>query len=275
MMRRLTPASARGRYAPVRGLARGLSVLRAINYAPRIEVTAADIASLTGLHRTTAQRLLETLLREGYLRQGEGRNSYRLADQVCELSAGYSYPERVCQIAGPIMLDLVEQLIWPSSLCSIAGNALIIRQTTHGMSRASFHHDMVGQRAPVLLTAAGRVCFVFMAPRRRNALLKVLGARSDAQGALARNRLLVRELVSRVRADGYSLNAGDWTDEPRTGAIAAPILHRGQAVAALNVVYLTTALGPKEAVRRFLPALREATARIARTLALEEDVADL
>lgn len=260
-MRRLTARNSN--YATVRGLARGLCVLRAINSADKIEVTAADIGSLTGLHRTTAQRLLETLLGEGYLRAGEGRNSYRLADRVCELSAGYSYSERVCQVAGPIMQGLLDRLIWPTSLCSISGDALIIRQTTHGMSRASFHSDMVGQPAPVLLTAAGRACFAFAASRKRNSLLKVLGAKRDAEGVIARDPSLVRALIVKVRADGYSLNSGDWTDKPKTGAVAVPILKRGQAVAALNVVYLNTAVEPKEAVREFVPVLKAAVADIA------------
>ncbi len=220
----------------------------------------------TRLHRTTVQRLLETLHREGYLSRGESKGSYRLALQVRELSAGFTYPDWISATAAPVMLELLDKVVWPSSLCTLSGDSMIIRQTTHGMSQASFHQDMVGQHAPVLLTAAGRACFAFLPVRRRQEVLRSLRAGRDAQAKLARDKRFIRDLVEKVHRDGYASNTGDWQEEPKTGAVALPILYRGSAVAALNIVYPRTAVPQGEAIRKYVPVLREAVTRISALL---------
>ena len=50
------------KYTSVRGLARGLQVLQALNSMDSGRATSQQISDLTGLHRTTARRLLETLM---------------------------------------------------------------------------------------------------------------------------------------------------------------------------------------------------------------------
>ena len=52
-------------YREVRGLSRGLAVLRALNAMPGGIGSVADVARATSLHRTTVKRLLETLMAEG------------------------------------------------------------------------------------------------------------------------------------------------------------------------------------------------------------------
>ncbi len=52
-------------YREVRGLSRGLAVLRALNAMPGGIGGVVELARVTGLHRTTVKRLLETLKTEG------------------------------------------------------------------------------------------------------------------------------------------------------------------------------------------------------------------
>ena len=54
-------------YALVRGLTRGLDLLKALNSQEGGRSTLAQLAEVTGLHRTTVRRLLETLIAEGYV----------------------------------------------------------------------------------------------------------------------------------------------------------------------------------------------------------------
>jgi IclR family mhp operon transcriptional activator len=53
----------------VQGLSRGLAILHAINLSPEGWASIADLSAMTGLHRTTVRRLLETLQAEGYVRR--------------------------------------------------------------------------------------------------------------------------------------------------------------------------------------------------------------
>ncbi|SAK93572.1 DNA-binding transcriptional activator MhpR [Caballeronia hypogeia] len=52
---------------------------------------------------------------------------------------------------------------------------------------------------------------------------------------------LVRNLIRRVRADGFGSNHGDWTAQSKIGAVAVPIVSRERVLASLNVVFLSTA----------------------------------
>lgn len=75
-------------YKNVRGLSRGLALLNVLN---RVDggATVARLAELTKLHRTTVQRLLETLHAEGYVRRSKSDDRYCLNLRVRELSEGY------------------------------------------------------------------------------------------------------------------------------------------------------------------------------------------
>jgi DNA-binding transcriptional ArsR family regulator len=71
----------------VRGLQRGLQVLRVLNeknYASVLEINRA-----TGLPRTTIYRLLDTLIDAGYVKFGNREEGYCLTVQVRTLSEGY------------------------------------------------------------------------------------------------------------------------------------------------------------------------------------------
>lgn len=96
-----------GKYPNVRGLSRGLLVLRAMNAMERGRATPAQLSEATGLHRTTVRRLLETLLEEGFVRRSTSDDTFRLALAVRSLSEGFTDDERVATIAPPIMGQLM------------------------------------------------------------------------------------------------------------------------------------------------------------------------
>lgn len=81
------------RHRPVCGLSRGLDVLRALNLGVGGELSLADVAVPTGLHRTTVRRLLETLVTEGLVRRSASDDSFRLALGIRTLSEGFTDDE--------------------------------------------------------------------------------------------------------------------------------------------------------------------------------------
>lgn len=207
------------KYTNVRGLARGLQVLRALNSIESGRATSQQISDAIGLHRTTVRRLLETLVEEGFVRRSTSDDSFRLTLDVRSLSEGFTDDERIATIAPPIMGRLLQRVAWPSDLTTPDGDAMIIRETTHRFSQLSFHRSMVGRRLPILLTASGRAYFALCPDGEREDILDMLrsGAGGDEQKALASSDALVRNLVRRVRADGFGSNHGDWTAQNKIG----------------------------------------------------------
>ncbi|AOZ02611.1 transcriptional regulator [Cupriavidus sp. USMAHM13] len=256
-------------YANVRGLSRGLAVLRALNRMESGRATAQQLSEAAGLHRTTVRRLLETLIEEGLVWRSESDDSYRLTLQVRALSEGFTDDEWISTLAAPLMGELLQRVVWPSDLATPDGDAMIIRETTHRFSPLSFHRAMVGRRLPILLTSAGRAYFAFCSDAERDSVLKVLraGGGGPEQAALAHDEAFLRRLVQRVRDDGFATNRSDWTEQRKIGALAVPVRHGERVLGSLNVVYLAAALGAKEAVERFAAPLQEVAARIEAALA--------
>jgi IclR family mhp operon transcriptional activator len=255
-------------YANVRGLARGLQVLKALNSMEGGRATSQQIADLTGLHRTTVRRLLETLMEEGYVRRSNSDDSFRLSLAVRALSDGFTDAERIATVAPPIMGRLLQRITWPSDLTTPDGDAMIIRETTHRFSPLSFHRAMVGRRLPMLLTAAGRAYFAHCSQTEQEEILELLraGAGGEEQQGLARNDALVRALIKRVREEGYGGNNGDWTAQAKIGALAVPVFAHGVVRGSLNVVYLSRAVSLAEAERKYLPELQRAALDIGAVL---------
>ncbi|RQR30761.1 MULTISPECIES: DNA-binding transcriptional regulator [unclassified Burkholderia] len=256
------------RYTSVRGLARGLQVLRALNGMENGRATSQQISDATGLHRTTVRRLLETLVEEGCVRRSPSDDSFRLVLGVRSLSEGFTDDEWISTVAPPVMAQLTQRVVWPSDLTTPDGDAMIIRETTHRFSPLSFHRSMVGRRLPMLLTAAGRAYFAACPDAERAGILALLrtNAGDEEQRRLAFDDAYVANLIRQTRADGFGINAGDWGAQKKIGAIAVAISARGHVLGSLNVIYLSKAITPAEAIRRFVPELKVAAREIVTAL---------
>lgn len=254
--------SSGAQYTHVQGLSRGLALLHAINRAAKGWASIAELSAETGLHRTTVRRLLETLQNEGYVRRSASDDSYRLNHKVRQLSDGFTDDEWISEIANPVLGELLKKLVWPSDLCTLDGDCMLVRETTHRFSPLSFHRAMIRQRMPILFTSAGRAWLAFCQEEQRQQVLNLIRQGKDEQAAFARNEKLLEALIDKVRAQGYGSNEGEWNAQEKISALAVPIFHHEQVIATLNVVFLRKALSLAEAARQFVPELQAAAASI-------------
>lgn len=248
-------------YKQVRGLSRGLTILNALN---RLDggASVTRLAELCGLHRTTVRRLLETLQAEGYVRRSESDDSFRLSLKVRELSEGFRDEQWISAVAAPLLGELLQEVVWPTDICTLDVDSMVIRETTHRFSRLSFHRSMVGRRLPLLMTATGRAYFAYCPDAEREELIELLCTGDDEQSELAKNRLLLERLVEHTRQRGYGENYAHWGVERKIAAIALPIRHAERVLGCLNLVYIAKAMPIEEAVNRYLPAMRRVVDKI-------------
>lgn len=248
-------------YKTVRGLTRGLHLLNTLN---RLDggASVAQLAELTGLHRTTVRRLLETLQGEGYVVRSESNDSFRLSIKVRELSEGFRDDQWIATLAAPLLAELLQEVIWPTDLCTLDVDAMVVRETTHRFSRLSFHRSIVGRRLPLLLTATGRAYFAYCPDEERERIIEILIARDDAQSELARNKVFLERLIRHTRDKGYGENHGHWSEERKIASIALPIQHGRQVMGCLNLVYIAKAMTIETAVSKYLPSMRAVVERL-------------
>lgn len=243
-------------YSEVRGLSRGLAVLRALNALPGGIGGVVELARVTGLHRTTVKRLLETLKSEGLVHHKDEGASYALGFEVRRLSEGYVAFDWIDQVAAPAMRAHLRAMSWPSDLATPDGGFMIVRESTHRASLLSQHRATIGIRIPMLVSAIGRAWLAWCADEEREATLTLLRGRADSLGELARDDAYVKRILRETRRRGYATNKGEWAAEASVNAIAFPVRIGEHAIAAINLVFQRNVVSDREVAVRYVPLLR-------------------
>jgi IclR family mhp operon transcriptional activator len=260
-MRRGPPLTTR-QYKAVRGLSRGLAVLRALNAAPGGIATIGELAKLCAMHRTTVKRLLETLRTEGLVRHSDREGQYYLTFEVKRLSEGFEDEAWVEDVAAPMMAEAVPRLVWPCDLSTPEAGFMVVRESTHRLSTLSQHRAMIGERLPLLVTAAGRAYLSACSAAERDALLEIAGTGRDASARAAPDAAYVARVLRETRRRGYAFNDGEWSGQASFSAIAVPVESGGRPIAAVSLIFPKGALSIADLEARYLPPL----ARLARAI---------
>lgn len=245
-------------YHSVRGLERGLEVLRAVNRLG--EATAMEVARLTGLPRPTVHRLLETLRRCGYLRRAGLRDAYRLTLMVKSLSEGYKDDDWITEIADAVLDELCDEVVWPTDIATHQDGAMVIRASTHRRSPLSIERSTVGRSMPMLSSAVGWTYLAFCPARERTMILERLARADGSDGEKMKHPLAVERMIKATRARGYGIRQRELM--VKTSSIAVPIMDGKRVLGCLNIIWIDSALAFNTAAKRFLAPLRAAAAKI-------------
>lgn len=258
-----TPAT--NQYKEVRGLVRGLEVLKALNHVPGGIGSTSELARACGLDRTTTKRMLETLRTMGFVRQGERDGQYYLTFEVKRLSEGFEDETWVAQVATPMMQASVREFRWPCDLGTAEAGFIVVRESTHRWSALSQHRAMIGERIPMLLSAIGRAYLSACDDVEREGLLELLRRRDDLSGERARNKAYVNRVLRETLQRGYATNEGEWSREAAFAAVAVPVLAGERVLAALNLIFPRAAVSEDDLQQRFVPALKRLAASIGKS----------
>jgi IclR family transcriptional regulator, mhp operon transcriptional activator len=242
-------------YHRVRGLEKGLAVLRALS--SRAEGTAAEIASATNIPRPTAHRLLETLMAAGYVAKTGARGMFRLTPLIRLLGGTYRDDDRIADIGEPILRDLSTAVVWPMDIATYHAGMMTIRASTHSRSPLSVHRGVVGTRFPMLTSSVGLTYLAFCPAAERREILRALAAvdRKKLRGGFR-----VDAAVREIRTRGYGLRTRSAIS--RTCSISVPVTVGERVLACLAIVWLDSAMTVQEAAARFVPLLQRAARRI-------------
>jgi len=224
------------------GLAKGLAVIECFDRDhPRLAVT--DAARLAGLAPAVARRCMRTLEQLGYLSY-DGKY-YRPTPRFARLADAFTLADPLPSLAMPLLDELRDALHETASLSILDGEEVLF------VARSEAAHLVatslrVGGRLPSTRTAAGQVLLAALPPDAR----------------LSRE---TRELLDRVRADGYALT--DQEVELGLRAIAVPVVDAsGACVAAMSLSAVTARATVERLVEEFLPELRTRAERLGRSL---------
>jgi IclR family transcriptional regulator, pca regulon regulatory protein len=213
----------------VEALARGLDVLACFDAQhPRMSLT--EIASVAGLARPTARRLLLTLQELGYVRVEGGL--YLLTPRVLRLGMAYVGALGLWEIARPHLEDLVAQTHESSSMAQLDGSDIVYVARVSVPKIITLRVE-IGTRFPAVQTSQGKVLLAALDP---DTLERRLGepSRSGLAPAPARPATELADELAAVRARGWAL--ADEELAPGIRSVAVPVRDGAGAVrAAMNV----------------------------------------
>lgn len=235
---------------PIRALMRGLDALTVLNL--RDGATVSEVAKEIRLPRTTVYRILETLCDAGFVIRDAADERYRLTIMVRALSGGFDDETWVTHIAKPFIHALCREIVWPVSIATLSGSAMLVRESTDHESPLAIARYSAGFRAPLLTTAAGRVYLAHCPAPQREAMVETL-AQAD--------KLELRRALAEIKAAGYATVTRTYRLVEEIG-MSVPVLLVDGVLASLTVRFAASAVPLKNGLERFLPKLRRCAARI-------------
>lgn len=190
-----------------------------------------EIARRTGLHKSTASRLLATLESEALVEREPGSEKYRLGIELVRLASQVEHFGDLRAAARPALLALVDSARETVHLAIRHGDEVInIEQFAgpHLMQEASW----VGRRTPLHCVANGKALLAFAPQSVIDQVLRgelaVYTSRTIVDVPTLRGQLRV------IRERGYAEAFGEI--EEGLNAVAAPVLGRdGLALAAVSI----------------------------------------
>lgn len=235
-----TQADRAGARLTHRSLERGLGVIEVIaaNGAP---ISLAEIARRTGLHRSTAHHLLQTLVACSYLRQDPATRSYELASKLFQLTGRTWTAEQLGVIAQPMVAELSRVSGEGASLAAYRdGIVTIVAKCDHdGPVRVV---QDIGAERPIHATAVGKAIAAFLPEAELKGLLSRMTYERYTPRTIVERRALEGEL-RRIRSAGCANDDEEHIEGIR--CVAAPVrIYSGRVVASLCT------LGPKSRMTR-------------------------
>ena len=245
---------------PIRALTRGLDALTVLN--SRDGATVSEVAQEIRLPRTTVYRILETLCNSGFVFRDAADDRYRLTIEVRRLRHGFDDDAWVSQIAKPHIDALGRDIVWPVSIATLSGSAMMVRESTDHETPLAIERYSAGCRMPLLASAAGRVCLATCPDAEREALIDILARSNKEDDKPARApRGDLQRMLDDIKRDGYatSTKTRRLVDE---ASLSVPVNSHDRFLASLTVRFITSAVPLSTALERFLPKLRQCSAVI-------------
>lgn len=247
---------ARAEQGPVGVVSKLLRILEAIKDSPS-GLTLKPISETSGVHKSTAHRLLKHLQRDGYLIRTEA-GAYLIGPKFSPLSARANHRATLQALARPILWELWRSTAETVNLGALDQGTLLyidVMESPHEFRLAS----RIGTRRSLHSTALGKALTAFLPEDQREGVLAMIQFQSLTPKTIV-NLVQFREELDNVRRLGYAVDDEETTLGAR--CVSAPVLGADRAVvAAVSVSGPVTRINSSQ-----IPTLGAAVINAARSI---------
>lgn len=216
---------------PIQVIERMMKLLDVLSYY-HDPVSLKQLAMETGLHPSTAHRILGAMAVSGFVERADP-GTYRLGIRLLELGNVVKSRINIRDSAMPLMQQLHQRIGESVNLGVRQGDEIVyVERTSSGRSSVRVVH-LVGARAPLHVTAVGKLYLVEDGPEKVREYVKRTGLPGFTPTSIRTLPALEKEL-ERVRRHGVAFDNEEIEQGLR--CIAAPIRDdSGELVAGLSV----------------------------------------
>ena len=215
----------------VPALSRGLALLEAFS-AERPALSLVDLSRVLDISRSSAFRLVYTLVELGYLQRDDAAKTYRLGPRVLNLGFGFLASQELVEIAQPRLSALRDETGCSAHLGVLDGRD-VVYLVRFAANRTLTSNIQVGARLPAYASSMGRAILAYMPPDEINRLYAGAELRPFTSQTATTMPALRRKLDA-DRASGYVISQAAF--EPGIASVAAPLFDAsGSVVGAVNI----------------------------------------
>ncbi len=238
------------------GLRKGLEVICAFeDGTPKL--TQSELAQRLDLSRAAARRYLMTLTALGYMAT-DGK-AFWLTPKVMRLGQSYVASSRLPRTVLPTLQKLTEATGESTNMCVLEGFEAVYICRVNAAKLLSTGIEP-GTRLPAHTLAGGRLILSFLPEPELDAWLNTVKLIAYTPLTVVDKLQLKREIM-KVRKQGYALTESQL--EIGLRGVSVPLLDGpGRVVGALSISMSTAAITPTAAIKRFVPAMREAAEQL-------------
>lgn len=213
----------------MQAIGRVLAILRSVAAGHR---HVGDIASATGLPKSTVSRLLGALVEAEMLERHQGDRGHVIGPGLAALAVDASQAGTLRDVCRPYLRDLVDRTGEAAELTLPDGPTMAMYADHAESSSDVLTRDWTGMRFPYHTIAGGYALMTTWSDDQVRAYVRS-GLESYSDRTLMTLDGIIGRLVD-ARRSGYVWTLGDFSTE--INGVAAPIIDRaGTAVAALSV----------------------------------------
>ncbi len=254
-------------YKPVTAALRVLEVLAAVNRLGA-RATVGEIHRRTGIDKATIVRMLETLAHGGYLIRDPEETVYQVTGKALSLGTGFDRHTVVGSVVAPLVAEFRRRIGWPSDVAVFDVDAMLVVKSSR-RDEPIFSGRAPGFRAPMLGTSLGLAYLAHCSAGERETILERSVDDRLPWSKLAREPARFARRLEEIRVQGHAAMEESYSRleyEGRVRSIGVPIMTERTLFAAVNVIYLTSALTPETARDALFEPLQAVAGRMAAEL---------
>lgn len=221
---------------PLQTVDRALSVLLSYNQK-RTEWSVSELALEFDLDKSTAQRLLATLARRGFLHADDVTRRYRLGPAMWRMATIWQHVGGMAALVEPVLSELAFDTERTAVFTLPDGAYVRCVAAVNGRAAPIRDHPLIGELYPAHAGATSRAYFAFLSSKERKVLLYDRPIARFTDLTLVDEQPLEKIMLEVARA-GFAYSEGEYDFSTR--AVGVPVMLMERPIGSVGIAETKT-----------------------------------